>query len=178
MAGTPTDPRAHPGTGEETCLVAKRWLVLIQLGALGGLTWWITGVLPPWDWAQAYLRKSAPWIVLLTYALVFWPGGTLVAVLTKKWAAEVEKEEPAKGLLNGGLWIGRLERLLTVSFVLAGRSEAIGALVVAKGFIRFAEIKNSGHRKIAEYIFIGSMTSFGLALVVGWIARRMLAVVR
>lgn len=99
----------------------------------------------------------------------------MVARLAKKCLDEIQKDEAAKGLQeglqDGGLWIGRLERCLTVSFVLTDHFEAIAALVVAKGVIRFAEIKEAGHRRVAEYIFIGSMASFGIALLLGWAAR-------
>jgi hypothetical protein len=42
----------------------------------------------------------------------------------------------------------------------------------------FAEIKDAGHRQVAEYIFIGSMSSFGLALFIGWFARHLLVITR
>ena len=146
----------------------------IQLALVGSHAWLVTPAAPQWNRLYAYVRTSPPWVVLVTYALAFWPAGAMVAGLTQKWMDEIQNEAQAQGMPDGGLWIGRLERVLIVSFVLADRPDAIGALAVAKGFIRFAEIKESSHRKVAEYILIGSMSSFSIALVLGWLARLLL----
>lgn len=146
------------------------WYAL-QSTALLLLLYWLTGLSLPWYAIRTALLAPEVWVVLVTYALAIWPAGTAVAALAGKWFDQIQEDPTAKGLEDGGLWIGRLERCLTVSFVLANHLEAIAALVVAKGVIRFAEIKEAGHRRAAEYIFIGSMASFGIALLLGWTAR-------
>lgn len=145
-----------------------------QLGALVLLVWWLTGVVPAPRLLHDPARVSAFWTLAAAYAIAVWPAGSVVALLTNRWQADMELSGPLAGLPGGGMWIGRLERALVISFVLAGRLDAIGGLVIAKGFIRYGEIKEATHRKLAEYIFIGSMASFGLALVLGWAARRLL----
>ncbi|MGC9455494.1 MAG: hypothetical protein ACP5HU_11625 [Phycisphaerae bacterium] len=79
------------------------------------------------------------------------------------------EELTAGGLEEGGLWIGRLERALVLTFVLMGQYQAIGFVIVAKSILRFGEVSPSrpGGRKMAEYVLIGTMLSLLLALAAG-----------
>jgi len=45
----------------------------------------------------------------------------------------------------------------------------IGLIATAKSILRFGEIKNNW--KVAEYILIGTLLSFLIALVLGYIAK-------
>lgn len=75
---------------------------------------------------------------------------------------------------KAGFWIGCLERIFVYSFLLTGYTEAIALLVAAKSIFRFGEIKDPGKRKETEYILIGSLLSFGLAMVTGYIIRSLI----
>ena len=75
------------------------------------------------------------------------------------------------GFPDGGKMIGRLERLLIFLFVLAAAPTAIGFLVTAKSILRFREIKDHNSQKQAEYIIIGTLMSFGFALVTSYLTR-------
>lgn len=75
------------------------------------------------------------------------------------------------GFPDGGRMIGRLERLLIYLFVLANAPTAIGFLVTAKSILRFGEVKDAEHQKEAEYIIIGTLMSFGFALVTSYLTR-------
>lgn len=69
--------------------------------------------------------------------------------------------------LKGGRMIGPLERLFILALALAGQFTAIGAVIAAKGIIRFPEISkdDTGGSK-AEYFLVGSFASWALVLVV------------
>lgn len=71
-----------------------------------------------------------------------------------------------EGLENGGKHIGWLERFLTLLLILIGQPSGIGFLIAAKSVLRFGEIKEAKHRKLAEYIIIGTFLSFGWALTI------------
>ena len=71
-----------------------------------------------------------------------------------------------RGLKNGGRLIGRLERALIFLFTLSGHLMAVGFLVTAKSILRFGELKDGSNRKEAEYVIIGTLYSFFLALLV------------
>ena len=82
--------------------------------------------------------------------------------------AIVEEEGPA---LRGGRWIGPLERLLVIVLVGAGADVAIGAVVAAKGVIRFPEISQDSTGEKAEEFLIGSISSWILAALVALFVR-------
>jgi hypothetical protein len=134
--------------------------------------------------------------VSLAYITLFWPIGYLIGVITAPWREELDKSyadeadekvqlvknKKAKnpenaqadgtkpnrhGLAKAGLWLGRLERILILTFVLLSKFDAIGFLITAKSILRYSEIKCSRDRKEAEYILIGTMMSFVVALLVG-----------
>lgn len=114
------------------------------------------------------------WTVMLAYILVIWPAGVLIGKITKPWRCEVIKEIPSQGLEKAGLWIGRLERVLILTFILLNHFEAIGFLIAAKSILRFGETRAPDSRKEAEYILIGTMISFVIAIILGILGRWML----
>ncbi len=106
------------------------------------------------------------WTLGLAYITVIWPAGVWLGKITEPWRKELDKSH-FQGLEKAGLWIGRLERILILTFVLLNRYEAIGFLIAAKSIFRFSEIKSSNHRKEAEYILVGTMLSFVTAILIG-----------
>lgn len=75
------------------------------------------------------------------------------------------------GLKDGGLWIGYIERFLILTFVLMSYHEGIGFLLAAKSIFRFGELKNETEIKRTEYILIGTLLSFVLAVCVGMLMK-------
>lgn len=76
-------------------------------------------------------------------------------------SAEVSAEELE---LKGGRFIGPMERILVLGLALAGAEGIIGALLAAKGIVRFPEISADRQRGgRAEEFLVGSLTSWGLA---------------
>lgn len=71
--------------------------------------------------------------------------------------------------IKGGRLIGPIERIFLFWMALAGQLLAIGAIVAAKGILRYPEISEREGKKnrgaLAEYVLIGSLVSWGLALV-------------
>lgn len=68
-----------------------------------------------------------------------------------------------EGLDNGGALIGNLERALIFLLVYINQPAGIGFLVAAKSILRFQEAKD---RKMAEYVLIGTLLSFSLAIAI------------
>lgn len=66
-----------------------------------------------------------------------------------------------------GRWIGILERLLVFAFVVAGQAAAAALVVAAKSILRFPEISGDAPALRAEYVLVGSLASWLLAVVVG-----------
>jgi hypothetical protein len=69
---------------------------------------------------------------------------------------------------NRGQVIGNLERYLLLLAVVLGTYAALGFLVAAKGLIRFEKLKD---RVFAEYFLIGTLSSVGVALMLGLLLR-------
>ena len=100
-------------------------------------------------------------------------GGIVIARLTRPLAREIWTDDIA-GLTKGGQYIGWLERLLVMQFLLIDQPNGIGFLIAAKSVLRFGEIKDRSQRKVAEYIIIGTFLSFGWALWISWLTQKAL----
>ncbi len=86
---------------------------------------------------------------------------TLISIY--KPNTEIEKDE---SLENAGKYIGILERLLVFVFIVTQHWEGVGFLIAAKSIFRFSDLTESKDRKLTEYILIGTLLSFGLAIVI------------
>ena len=64
---------------------------------------------------------------------------------------------------NAGKVIGVLERILTLTFIIISQYSAVGFLIAAKSILRYG---NNETLK-TEYVLIGTMLSFGIAVIAG-----------
>ena len=109
--------------------------------------------------------------MLLCAVILLIPGGGIFIGLFME-PLQKQISTSSKGLEDGGKLIGYLERLLILTFVIVNQFAGIGFLVAAKSIFRFSEIKESNDRKEAEYIIIGTFTSFLYAIIISWVASR------
>lgn len=70
-------------------------------------------------------------------------------------------DEESHGLPNAGKLIGIVERLIVLILILGGQYSAVGLIIAAKSILRF---KNN---LMNEYILIGTLLSFGIAIILG-----------
>jgi hypothetical protein len=70
-------------------------------------------------------------------------------------------------LKNSGTYIGILERLLVFIFIVLDQWEAVGFLITAKSVFSFGNLRVSKQRQLTEYILIGTLISFGIAIITG-----------
>jgi hypothetical protein len=110
-------------------------------------------------------------IVIISYFFIIWPSGYLIAKITKPWQEQIGTN---KGLEDAGRWIGILERILILTFVLLNQFMGIGFLIAAKSILRFGDIKNPDNRKEAEFILLGTMVSFIVAIFTGVVALQLI----
>lgn len=108
--------------------------------------------------------------LLLTAALliVTFVSAIGVKIFISKWNPE-DMDYKEDSLSKAGRFIGMLERLFVFVFVVIGRWEAIGFLLASKSVFRFGDLKESKDRKLTEYMLIGTLLSFGIAILVGLI---------
>ncbi|MEO6471859.1 MAG: hypothetical protein ABIR57_08155 [Aeromicrobium sp.] len=68
--------------------------------------------------------------------------------------------------LKGGRILGPLERSFIFAMALSGQFTAVGAVIAAKGILRFPEISRADDDgNMAEYVLVGSFVSWLLALL-------------
>ena len=120
------------------------------------------------DVSEIYSRMEPSAIWLFATAILFLTAvsGIVVQVLLSTWSRVLEKEFD-DSLSNAGKYIGILERLFVFTFVVTGNWAAIGFLLAAKSVFRFGDLKESKDRKLTEYILIGTLLSFGIAIATG-----------
>ena len=94
------------------------------------------------------------------------PVSIIMMTIFSKW--DIEKLTTGnESLKDAGRYIGMLERILVFVFIITNHWEAVGFLITAKSVFRFGDLKESKHRKLTEYILIGTLISFGIAILTG-----------
>lgn len=88
----------------------------------------------------------------------------IMKVIIDKWQL---KENNDASLKHAGAYIGILERLFIFGFIIMGYWQGVGFLLAAKSVFRFGDLSKAKDRKLTEYILIGTLLSFGLAILCG-----------
>lgn len=105
------------------------------------------------------------WPILIALVFLTTPASIVIKMLISTWTPVVGANDDS--LQNAGKYIGILERLLIFTFIVTQHWEGIGFLIAAKSIFRFGDLQESKDRKMTEYILIGTLLSFGLAILVG-----------
>lgn len=148
----------------------RQWFLfdqLLHLAVIGGIAMAYdrTG----WDWRP----DNAFWVLLTGIVLLTQPASLLIKVIISAWTPEQKNGD--ESLSNAGNYIGILERLFVFGFILAGHFEAIGFLLGAKSIFRFGDLTRSNDRKLTEYVLIGTLLSFGIAILTGFAVKELMA---
>lgn len=119
----------------------------------------------------SFLRS--PGVLLTLAALIFisFASGIILKVLLSKWSEEISSDKKYQGMSEAGKYIGILERLFIFFFVISGRWEGVGFLLTAKSIFRFGDLTTNKDHKLTEYILIGTLLSFGIAILTGLVFR-------
>ena len=94
---------------------------------------------------------------------IFVPA-VFIRILIAQWSPET-RELPEASLIKAGRVIGILERLFTFIFIVTNHWEAVGFLLAAKSIFRFGDLRQGKDRKLTEYVLIGTLLSFGSAIL-------------
>ncbi|MBR9652022.1 DUF3307 domain-containing protein [Thalassovita aquimarina] len=147
-----------------------------HLATLVGIAIWVPDLWANGLWPALLPSPLAP---ALPHVMAI-VAGSIVAIRAGAFAIQLLMQGHAlsdspedEGLPGGGATIGYLERALILLLVLTGQIAAIGFLVAAKSILRFGTI--SGDRKATEYVIIGTLFSFGWALLVAFATQSLLA---
>lgn len=150
---------AQPFTPHAWYAHAEQWL----LAACG---------IPPTDIQEQ--RRSAL-VILAAYLFVIDGGTRIVRGVFRKfptlYANVVRKQSTsshADSEENVGEWIGILERLITLTFVLTGSFTALAFALTAKSIARFKDLED---KEFAEYYLLGTAASLLVAMVAGMLVK-------
>lgn len=111
-----------------------------------------------------YFQSLRFWSYLTALVFLIFAVSIIMNVLLFKWSEQIMDGED-QSLPNAGKYIGILERLLVFIFIITDHWEAVGFLITAKSVFRFGDLKESKDRKLTEYILIGTLLSFGFAIL-------------
>ena len=114
------------------------------------------------------------WILITGFLFITKPISILIKTIISIWNPENSNNESDNSLANAGNYIGILERLFVFCFILTGHFEAIGFLLAAKSIFRFGDLKEAKDRKLTEYVLIGTLISFGSAIITGLVVQGLL----
>jgi len=121
------------------------------------------------DVIRSIVTNPLVYLYACAYVAVVFGGGYLVQKVTQSFLATMQSNltELKPGLPNAGKYIGWVERILILTFILSGYEAAVGFLLAAKALVRYPEIKEDTRGHFAEYFLVGTLTSVGLALIAG-----------
>lgn len=136
---------------------------IAHVASLAGLAW----LLIRFSGMPAFAGIGyTPLVVAAGFIACVRGAGFLIAKVAGRLIDENDLE--LDGLQHGGKMIGQLERCIIFLFIFTDQPMAIGFLFAAKSILRFEEAKQ---QKLAEYILIGSLLSFSLAIAIAWVTR-------
>ena len=107
-------------------------------------------------------------VLLFITCLVFLTTPTSAALkfFIARWTPHMTDGDD-ESLQSAGKYIGILERLFVFAFFASGHPEGVGFLLAAKSVFRFGDLKEAKSRKLTEYVLIGTLVSFGIAMLTG-----------
>lgn len=144
----------------------RQWFWLDQLGHI------LVLIFISLAWQNDAIQIADLWndknIILLTgVVLLTTPTAVLIKSIISGWTPTYNNSLETSSLQNAGKYIGILERLFVFLFVITHHWEGIGFLLAAKSIFRFGDLKEARDRKLTEYVMIGTLLSFGVALITG-----------
>lgn len=93
-------------------------------------------------------------------------GGFAIGLLIEPFATRLLPDITAESLPGAGRVIGHLERGLIFALILLGQAQGVGLLIAAKSILRFGAVRDD--RALSEYVIIGTLASFGWAIILAY----------
>ena len=113
-------------------------------------------------WSMLNSFNANTLLAILGFAIVARPANFAIREILS--ASDIKFQDAETGdLPKAGRLIGSLERLLTLLLILADQFASVGFIIASKSILRYKEANSSK----TEYVLVGSLLSFGLAIAVG-----------
>ncbi|UBB90474.1 DUF3307 domain-containing protein [Candidatus Kaistella beijingensis] len=122
---------------------------------------------PYLKWEDLFNHDNLKIITAVVFLTV--PSSIIIKTLISIWTpVTVEHSKiQTESLVNAGKYIGILERLLVFVFIIVNHWEGVGFMIAAKSVFRFSDLAEAKQRKLTEYVLIGTLLSFGIAVLTG-----------
>ncbi len=145
----------------------RRWFYIDQLLHLAAISV-IWAIYTNVDFSEIFKPALNGQTILMALSIVFLttPASAFVKNFISKWTPGKESEKENRALSDAGMYIGILERLLAFIFIITNHWSALGFLITAKSVFRFGDLRESHNREFTEYILIGTLVSFAIAVLI------------
>lgn len=124
--------------------------------------------------------NSADWAVhALALFLLSSPSAQFIKWVMSRWQDQMKpdaksgmhfEDREGRSLPEAGTVIGVLERIMAYLLLISGQWAGLGFLIAAKSIFRFGDLNRNQNRQFTEYVLIGTLLSFLLAIVVSLLA--------
>lgn len=147
----------------------RRWFIADQLLHLAVIlaVWSIHQQIP---FNFTWIQNEKVLAVILAVLFVTKPASLIIKLVISAWSPRTSPNQlirEVESLENAGQLIGIMERLLIVLFILMNRWEGVGFLLGAKSIFRFGDLTEAKDNRLTEYVLIGTLLSFILAIAAG-----------
>lgn len=122
-------------------------------------------ILKPYSLNFGFVYNQEFLVLTLALLTVTFVSSIIMKMVMSKWS--LIEDDAEDSLESAGKYIGILERLFVFGFIVMSHWGAIGLLIAAKSVFRFGDLSRAKDRKLTEYMLIGSLVSFGLAMFIG-----------
>ena len=100
------------------------------------------------------------WLIVLAIVFLTQPTSHIIRNLISR--IPLLPENPS--ITDAGKYIGMIERVFILVFMITNHWQAVGFILAAKSIFRFGDLKGD-NRKLTEYVLIGTLLSFGIAII-------------
>ena len=134
------------------------------------LWWWLyDDSTQACGWLANVVSSKQLWAVILAYLSITKPASVLISKFIRNWTPSNNMQ--GQGMPRAGEWIGYIERVLILTFVITGNIEPLGLLLAAKSVFRFGDLNKAKEIKITEYVLLGTLASFTIALIFAFLLK-------
>lgn len=126
--------------------------------------------------SQTSLNFEKLILLIISILIITNVSSIIIKLLMSKWNPD-QSDGSKNSIESAGKYIGILERLFVFVFIITNHWEAIGFLLAAKSVFRFGDLTSGKDRKLTEYILIGTLLSFGIAILIGLLYQEILKIV-
>ncbi|MBM7420000.1 MULTISPECIES: DUF3307 domain-containing protein [Chryseobacterium] len=144
----------------------KRWFFIDQalhIAVIGGISLYFS------EFNFEFLKDQDFLKMIMVALFLTSPASIFIKLLLSSWTPVTGEENSVQSdsLSSAGKYIGILERLLVFTFIVVNHWEGVGFMIAAKSVFRFSDLAQAKQRKLTEYVLIGTLLSFGTAVLAG-----------